>query len=664
MMAGHASNPDLDSLLQDFTPATALEFGLDLDFLNDYPEFLSDLGQMDWDGYVTSMIDDNAYDASQQPTYLVDEDPQEETLPPSEFHASAVQPQNHPLPDFPCDLNEWEVASHIANPQKPDSLFQDTVEPADLLDCAVEDLSDFFGSSGPPGYDVNGPVSGDFELPDIPQGLDVLHDLHLIGGESARSSEPSPKTEHHAVLTNPLRLSKGHQGTRRQHYVPNKAYTALDQAPKTWDIFQYTADGELDPSRLFTADEINRYLFNHPLHSDHCNTQESRLKLRVHRTPAASAKRFPNGLYCRFKDCPMGTIGQGQYLVMLDELSVEHPNHDPFLNAAYLHLWCMERYCSFEEICANLNVTAKGRDARWENGRKNRFCLGSEEECVVEDWVEACRAHGKQEVGGKPWVTNACPDQLMGCPHFDSPSLEYKGTLCHQLTVTKLHYGGQCRINLRKDREERAGYEGANITRHLGDLSKETELRGFSRCHKNQKQVKREPKTERHYRDEIREEEQAHGTKRNRDERDDGKCLGDDCTYALKKPKLRIPVWGKNPGVYPIGTPEVSPRTILAPKPQRTRRELQMTGTSPPQGGQSASVRGLLSTKSEEESEGEMDLKILAAQRRRRLLEIEDAKDREKECKLRKLRLQEACKKKRCREGGEEDGYREKRLRG
>ena len=654
-MAGHNSGPDLDSLLDDFTPATALEFGLDTDFLKNFPELLHDLDQMEWEAYGPSMVEENAPEMSQQPIHIDDEGPKEMLFEP-EFVASAVQqPKNDPLPVFPYELGEAAAPTHIASAQKPSSTLQNTTDPADLI----------FGTSDARSYNLNRSFAGNLELPDDPQGLDFLNNLHLVGGELAGSSEPNPKIEDRDILTDALRISKGHQRRKRRHYVPNKAYTQLVHAPKTWDIFQYTKDGELDPSRLFTADEINRYLFNHPLHRGHHNSRESQLNHRIHRTPAASAKRFPNGLWCRFKDCPMRTIGQGQYLVIMDELSVQYPHHDPFLNAAYMHLWCMERYCNFEVICANLNVSAKCRDARLEEGRKNRFCLGTEEERVVENWVEACRAYSKHQFGGKPWVTTACPDQPNRCPHYDSPSVEYRGTLCHQLTVTKLHYGGQGRINLRIGREDRAGYKGANVTRHLGDLDKETELREFSRCHKNQNQLKPNPKTERHYRADregSNEEEQTHY----KDEHDDGQSSDDDMVQAPKRPKFKLPVWNEDQENCHPCTPEVSPRTMLTPKPQWTHQKLQVTAASSLMNARFTPITDFQSTRFEDESEGEMELEIIAAQRKRRLLEIEDAKDREKECRLRKLKLQAASKKKRSREGEDDENRtdaREKRRR-
>ena len=720
-----------DSLQEEFTPATALDFALDLDYLTNLPVFNDDLNQIDWDDYHSSAVNETSLEASQHANGLDGENPEERYLEPG-FDASAAQPKSYHLPSFSYNHNGKAAATQIASTQEPNLIFQDAVDPEDLSVCTIKDLSDPFGIFNPSGHDLNGPFPGDFELPDHTSGLDFLESLQILGGESksamspdadynipelplltgkraiqdgysnadrvilARSSEPNLEAENRVVLTNPRKHFRGHQRIQRRHHIPNTAYTPLDQAPKKWNIFEYTRDGELDPSRLYSAEEINRFLFNHPLHSGHHNLKESQLKLRVHNTPAASAKRFPNRLRCRFKDCPMRTINQGQLLVMVDELSVQHPNHDLFLNAAYFHLWCMERYCNFEEICVNLDVSAKGRDARWEDRRKNRFCLGSEEERVVEDWVEACRAHGRRGFGRKPWVTHACPDQPNGCPHYDPPSLRYKGTLCHQLTVTKLHYGGQGRINLRKDREDRAGYEGANITRHLGDLGKEAELREFSRSHRNQNQLKLNPKTGRHYRvdgDKIKEKEQsgysrpetnhqqtneppavvsayqARGKKRSRDEHCDGQTLKHDIVQTHKKarrhgPILNMPIWNDNQGqdFCPAGTPGISPRTTLAPNLQRTHSQLQTTATSLRQDGRSVSITGLQWTTWEDESEGEIELAILAAQRRRRLLEIEDAKDNEKECRLRKLKLQEASKKKRSREE-EDDETDSRRMR-
>ncbi|KAL9136870.1 MAG: hypothetical protein Q9175_001919 [Cornicularia normoerica] len=750
--------PSQDSLQDECTPATALEFGLGLDYLVDYPDFENHPDHIEWDNYFNLAVDGNAPKVSPEWNDFDDEDIEESFLE-SAFETLAAQPEIRSSPYFPnTDYLPPMLQTQSASAQEP-ATQENTVDPAQMLAPAFQDPSDLCVTSICPGPDLNGSLPEDFELPENPLGLDFLQNVQLNGSETqtamcpdvgyntqqlsdstgksaiqdwdgpssvsrvvlAGSSEPNPQNESNAVLTNPRRLAKGYQGgaTQRQpdrsriqrnkRFIENSAYSPLCQAPKSWDIFEYTKDGEL-ASRLFSAEEINRFLFNHPLHAGHHRLKESSLRLRVHKTPASSAKRFPNGLFCRFDHCQMRTINQGQLLVVVDELSVQYPDHDPYLNAAYVHLWCIERYCNFREVCSRLNVSAKGRDCDYEEGRKNKFCLSLEEERVVEDFVEACCVNVRRGINENPWVANLgrCPDQQKnGCPHYVQPSLPYRGTLCHQLAVTKLHHGGRGRINLRQVRENRAGYMGASIIRHLGDLSKEAKLRTFSRAHRNQNQLKPNPKSRRHYRfDEIEGEEQpdnshfgpvrarthqpsaivsSHGTRRNRDEGDDGQTLDQDIVQAHKRPRhgleLKIPDWNLDQSsgvefenmvdfdadhhgqdVCMTGTPGASPRTTLTPKSRRTPSQLQMITTSRPQDGRFTTINGVRSTISEDESEGKIELEILAARKKRRTLEIEEAKDNEKECRLRKLKLQKAIGMKRAREErekGEEEAEKD-----
>ena len=731
-MNGTKELPSQDSLQENLNPATVLELGLDLENPVYNLDFDDNLNLVDWDSCWDSCFSSavGALEAFQESNDLDDERPEEGFLESAfDVSASSCCPSTHDGPPEP----EIQVASgQEPSPASRDNKFG-------TAELFFDDWSKFFGSSDSPSLDINGSLPASFDLPDNSSGLDFLQNLHLVGGEtqmamgpdvgyntqqlphstsngairgnesrtlpwdassSAESSEPSPGNENRAVLTNSRRDYKRDQGvaTRRQPaslrtqrnrtYVENRAYTPLKQAPKTWDIFEYTKDGELDPSRLFSPEEIKRYLFDHPLHQGHRDLKESQLILRVHKTPASSAKRFPNGLRCRFKDCPMRTINQGQLLVVADELSIQYPDHDFYLNAAYFHLYCIERFLDFPEICAKLNVSAEGRNARKEEKRKNRFCLSlGQEEGVVRDFVEANRSSNSHlttdrlRIGGNPWVAHLPRPAGEWLPSQDQSSLPYKGTLSHQLFLTKLHYGGRGRINLRKNREQRAGYEGANITRHLGDLKKEAEMRQYSRRHKNQNQLKPDPKTERWYRadDEVEEEEQhsepsrpqthqsavvgphqAHGTKRHRDEREDGQTCDQDIPQTQKKPrhhgpelKIKIPEYqlrraepgidGDHEDVCMATTSRISPRTTLTPK------------SRPLHNSRSASSHGLPSTISEDQSDDAIELEILAAQRRRRALEIEDAKDKEKELKL---KLQKADKLKRARDEGVEDGDR------
>ena len=688
--------PAQESLQDECTPADVLELGIGQDQILDFPNFSDDLAQ--WEKCLQSAEDDNTWN------------------------------------DFDDSGNfEEKSAFNSASPNNT----------VDHLASTFEDASACNGTSIYPNPDLNDSCLGDFKLPLDPLEWDFLASVQLINGETrpamsldlkydtkqlphsigngaaqgwdgsravaAGKSEPIPRNKRLAQLTDPPRSIEvprgganqgqpsGFRVHRNKRFAESGAYQPLHQAPESWDIFQYTRLGELIP-RIFSADEINRFLFTHPLHAGLHNLKESSLKLRVHRTPASSASRFPNGLTCRMAGCPMhNTINQGQLLVVLDELSVQHPDHDPFLNAGYMHLYCLERYCDFPEICSRLNVSAKGRPCHYEEGRKNKFRLSPEEVRVVEDFVEACCANVARGCNDAPWVAHLehCPDdQTNGCPHYDQPSHPYKGTLCHQLIVTKLHFGGRGRIHLREAREEKAGYRGANIIRHLGDLSEEAKLRAFSRSHKNQNQLKANPKTERRYRtDDLEEEEQDYcsysaanlarpheppatpslwGTKRTRDERDNGHDLGQSIVQSHERPRegveFKTSAWNLG-NLSAIELEDImdldgdqdacmkdalgsSPHTTLTPSSGRTHFR---DGLVAPQIGRSTSARDLRPTISEEESERELELEILAAQKKRRQLEIEQALDDEREIRIRKSKLQKAKAKKRTRQEGEED---------
>ena len=346
--------PSQNSVHEYLTPAAILELGLDPE--NPVNNFDFDLGNLDWDGYFLLAVDGTALEALQESNDFGNENPEEKSLE-SAFDASAAQPESRSSSYSPNTHDESPMPEvQLSRGQESSTASQD-------------DWSDLFGNLDSPGHEINDSSPANFELSDNASGLAFLQSLQLpVGGEtqpamsldvgynlqrlphatgpsrsqgyesrrlasdgsssemrtvSARSSEPNLGNGSRAVLTNAHRYSKRYgrgatQGRINKDYIENRAYTPLRQAPETWGIFEYTKDGELDPSRLFSPEEIRRYLFDHPLHQGHPNLKESQLKLRIHKTPASSAKRFPNGLRCRFKDCPMRTINQGQLLVVAD----------------------------------------------------------------------------------------------------------------------------------------------------------------------------------------------------------------------------------------------------------------------------------------------------------------------------------------------------------
>ena len=251
-------------------------------------------------------------------------------------------------------------------------------------------------------------------------------------------------------------------------YSPNTKYTQLSYPSEDWDCFEYTADGELDPARLYTAEELNKFIFAHPLGTN--------LALRIHRNPPRSRGRYPttHSHRCRFADCPFfpnNTINQGHWAVSLDELTFTTPDHDPFINAGFVHLYCLERYTDFPNICAELNIHPETRKMPREPKGRNPMSLSTKaEEACVTKFIQACQR------GEMPHTY----------PRFNAPDRPYEGTLSHRMACVKLRKEPRAIDGQRVAREQLAGRKGSTLRNHMGDLAREVELRGITRSHKNQ----------------------------------------------------------------------------------------------------------------------------------------------------------------------------------
>ncbi|KAL6720390.1 hypothetical protein ACLMJK_002312 [Lecanora helva] len=307
-------------------------------------------------------------------------------------------------------------------------------------------------------------------------------------GAQPRSN--STKVPNYRMLKS-LKVTKRNPG-----YVPNLAYDPLRHTPKPWGRFTYTRDGELEPSDLFSPKEIQQYLFEHPLHRQSRRKRESGLVIRVHSNPPDSANRFPtlHGSHrCRFKDCPaqFNTINQGSYAVLFDELSTYYSNHDPFLNASWVHLHCLERFCNFPKICANLNVVAEKRDFPNEsNSNRGNNCMRLDKvrgvDTIVERFVEICRR-------------GVLPSEYPLSDERDEEGQPYEGTLCYRMNCRKQQQQPSAVNRQESLREHAAGRKGATLSHHLGDLVIEGPSRQKTRRHKNQNQLLANPRQHRTY---------------------------------------------------------------------------------------------------------------------------------------------------------------------
>ncbi|OAL56292.1 hypothetical protein IQ07DRAFT_651045 [Pyrenochaeta sp. DS3sAY3a] len=137
--------------------------------------------------------------------------------------------------------------------------------------------------------------------------------------------------------------------------------------------FEYSHHNDMDEFRLHTmsAHQIYEYITKFP-------GPELRLWIQV--TPGDSARRYASQSHseCIFKNCPnrtyasKGTIEVGNYRVAFDE---KHKTYgkgkvDPFDCVSFAHLYCMERFLDFAEICriADVKVDARGEMSKEPKG--------------------------------------------------------------------------------------------------------------------------------------------------------------------------------------------------------------------------------------------------------------------------------------------------------
>jgi len=240
-------------------------------------------------------------------------------------------------------------------------------------------------------------------------------------------------------------------------FDPSIFYKPLARPPPSWSpphikrrrtLFNYNAQGELDPRTRFSAQEISDYLTHHPLHKLYScspSTKNSGLTLWIQISPADSSNRYPTAMSsrCRFANCPVPqhTIRKGEFRVAFDEQSCSGKPLDPFHNAGYVHLFCLEKNFDFPRLCKNFNV--RGDDREFREGR-NKMAITRDHSTmlhVVNRFIET-----SEKVGDKrsdDW---------------------YVHSLCYALTIHHLKHQPERRQSIREARD------GNSVDRHLNNL--------------------------------------------------------------------------------------------------------------------------------------------------------------------------------------------------
>ncbi|KUJ21065.1 uncharacterized protein LY89DRAFT_424672 [Mollisia scopiformis] len=250
-------------------------------------------------------------------------------------------------------------------------------------------------------------------------------------------------------------------GNRRpfniRNFDPTKFYTPIASKPESWGsidpetdepIFKYTAFGELNPLSAFTPAQIAEYIGGHPLNQAANSDKFSGLTLLIQTVPADSGRRYPNKASdkCRFSCCPdhLRTIRKGDFRVAFDE--AQNATSDPYHNAGYVHLSCLERFLDFPQICKDFNVQP---DTRVLPEGKNKMAI--------------TRDHASMEGVVRTFIEESLPWGEFGDDGM-RPEEFYEYTLNYMLTVEHLERQPK---HLQRIRERRGG---VSIDLHMNNL--------------------------------------------------------------------------------------------------------------------------------------------------------------------------------------------------
>jgi hypothetical protein len=253
------------------------------------------------------------------------------------------------------------------------------------------------------------------------------------------------------ILLPPSKRKRGNGTTYKrraniENMDPSQFYEKLLEIPRSWKphpdstvTFQYNEYGNLCTDDRFSANQILEYIYYHPLHKQ----ENGGLTLWVQTVPADASKRYPdkNSDKCRFADCPIqgGSIRKGFFRVAFDEHFRSGRMVDPYHCAGFVHLFCLEKFCDFVQICQHFKVQPDQR----------QFAEGTNKMAITRDhreMAEVVRAFMRTTQKPDPW--------------------EYEQSLNFKLTSKHIELQPKTRQITRAERG------GNHIELHKGDLDR------------------------------------------------------------------------------------------------------------------------------------------------------------------------------------------------
>ncbi|KAJ9638334.1 hypothetical protein H2199_007021 [Coniosporium tulheliwenetii] len=210
-----------------------------------------------------------------------------------------------------------------------------------------------------------------------------------------KAEKPKKDAKHAWVRTNTTTKGVTTRTGKINQYDPSKVYEnvahTMDWQSSKYQ-HEYTEAGELVDG-TFSADQLHEYLHQWSMWN---GADGARLILWIQRCPTDSARRYASegGSKCRFKHCPAtnNTIMHGHYRVAFDEVWAKYKTRaDPFIQAGYVHLYCLERFLDFPEICAKLDVRPDDRKMIQEPRGHWAPALGTHDAVVAKDFIKRCK---------------------------------------------------------------------------------------------------------------------------------------------------------------------------------------------------------------------------------------------------------------------------------
>ncbi|KAI1126502.1 hypothetical protein F5Y10DRAFT_293772 [Nemania abortiva] len=385
------------------------------------------------------------------------------------YHQMAQQPIGQGYPQ-----GGWQTQQQLMQPGFPQSNQQPIPEP----------VSDFFPPTIPQ-QPIQQPFDKDprlfvdlthrrsSDIPTPPEDHRYPDSPPTPGLVTTQPPIRRPAANHHGELLLNDKIPRKTHGNKGPKLVePERYYGPSPAKPRDWGpkdergkhLFTYTEKGELSAGLFLTKEQMRWYLLG-PTEGDNFEaparlpgvkraTKAVRqgLTLWIGWPAAMSNSRYPRGgesTKCRFEDCMYNnTISLGEPWVIFDERqNVDGEYIDPFHNAGYVHLYCLEHHFDLVRLWHWVDTRPDYRTFKRES--HPYFNLGYKlpgiEEQVRDWWINAF----------KIWT--------LSFERGQKPPQEHNISLTKRLVDFKLLHEPKAQA---KNRHRRGGVD---ISKHHGD---------------------------------------------------------------------------------------------------------------------------------------------------------------------------------------------------